>query len=116
MARMIPKGSDKQYGTCVECGKRIAAKKDGAPRHHTNGKSEWPGSPFAQVCGSRSFRPVNPYVVELLGRIHKRGCEKTPGMVWDWEGRNALPNDKTCDECLPDGLATAPARPGGDAK
>ena len=35
---------------CPECYKFVTVKKDGGLRQHTNGRPEWPGSPFSQHC------------------------------------------------------------------
>lgn len=35
---------------CPHCFKQVTVRKNGMLRHHTNGRPEWPGSPFSQVC------------------------------------------------------------------
>lgn len=43
---------------CPDCYKSVTVRKNGTLRHHTNGRPEYPGSPFSKRCAG-SGKAVN---------------------------------------------------------
>ncbi|TSD68092.1 hypothetical protein [Aeromicrobium piscarium] len=53
----------------------------------------------------KSKVPDGTLVVTLFGTVHVKGsCPNGRAAKWQWEGRNNLPGDEPCSDCLPDGL------------